>query len=169
MDYVCSGNEDMSKEFKHFQQTGFKFSGKEKKRAGVTLVETMVALLVLGVFITGSSKILMAHRKLADTAREHYAAINIAKNRIELVRTFEFGQVNDFLESNTNVDQNGAPDDTGNFRRSTTMTLVSSNLIEMVVNVEIRDRVTLKFDGEGEKLTTYFAEYLTEDSAVGSG
>ncbi len=159
----------MRKIVNHIQMTGFQNSEKARKRTGFTLTETMVSLLVLGVFITGTAKILMAHQQLSDTAREHYSAINIAKNRIELVRTFEFGQVNDFLETDTTVDHSGAPDIEGRFRRSTTRALVSSNLIEMAVTVEIRDRITLEFDGESEKLTTYFAEYLTEDSAVGGG
>ena len=140
-----------------------------KSRAGVSLVETLMALLIFATFITGASKSLMAHRKLSDKSREHYTAINIAKNRIELVRTFEFGQQADFLENNVVIDFNGAADTDGDYRRSTTMTTASSNLLEVAVTVEIRDRITLLFDGEQEKIRTYFAEYLTENSSVGGG
>ena len=142
---------------------------KNRSRAGISVVETMVALVLLAFFITGSSKIILAQRKLIDKSREHYSAINIAKNRIELCRTFEFGQMSDFLENKITIDLNGASDTDGNFRRSTVMNAVSSNIVEMVVTVEIRDRMSLLFDGENEELTTYFAEYLTEDSSVGSG
>ncbi|MEE9367524.1 MAG: hypothetical protein V3V05_01540 [Pontiella sp.] len=142
---------------------------KFRKRAGISVVETMVALALLAFFITGSCKILFAQRKLADKSRGHYSAINIAKNRIELCRTFEFGQMNDFVEQDVMVDLSGVADIDGKFRRSTALSVVSSNIVEMVVTVEIRNRMSLDFDGENEELSTYFAEYLTEESSVGSG
>ncbi len=142
---------------------------KSSKRAGISLIETVVALTILAVFVTGAAKIIIASQKLSDKAREHYAAINIAKSRIELVRTFEFGQVDNFLEDKVLVNASGAPDVNGNFRRTTTVSEVSSNLLEMAVTVEIRNRKKLAFTGEREQLRTFFAEYLTEESSVGGG
>lgn len=93
-------------------------------------------------------------------ARAHYTAINIAKNRLELVRTFDFGQVDDFLETDIIVDASGAPSSEGNYRRSTAVSMVSSNLLELTVTVDIRNRQTLIFNPANEQLSTYFAEYL---------
>lgn len=110
--------------------------------------------------------ILVSHRKVADMARGHYTAINIAKNRMELVRTFNYGQVNDFLEDKVIIDSSGVPDDDGNYRRSTEVSNVSSNLLELTVTVDLRNRITLAFNPANEVLTTYFAKYL--DSGGGT-
>lgn len=140
-----------------------------KSRAGIALVEALVSLSLLAVFLTGAMKLLISHNELSDTARAHYTAINIAKNRMELIRTFDFGQVDSFLEDKVNIDASGLPSTLGDFRRSTQVSNVSSNLLELSVIVEIRDRKTLAFSGSQEKLNTYFAEYLTEESAPGGG
>jgi type II secretory pathway pseudopilin PulG len=129
-------------------------------RAGMTVVETVVALAVFAVFTTGACKLLLSHRKVSDMARAHYTAINIAKNRMELMRTFDFGQVDDFLEDKVVVDASGVPSTEGNYRRSTEVNNVSSNLVELTVTVDIRNRQTLVFNPANEQLSTYFAEYL---------
>ena len=100
-------------------------------RAGMTVVETVVALTIFAVFTTGACQLLLSHRKVSDMARAHYTAINIAKNRMELVRTFDFGQVDDFLEDKVVVDASGVPDAVGNYRRTTEVSNVSSNLLEL--------------------------------------
>ena len=93
-------------------------------------------------------------------ARAHYTAINIAKNRLELVRRFDFGQLDDFLEDKVVVDASGVPSTEGNYRRSTEVSNVSSNLLELTVTVDIRNRQTLVFNPANEQLSTYFAQYL---------
>jgi type II secretory pathway pseudopilin PulG len=135
-------------------------SAERSNRAGMTVVETLVALTIFAVFTTGACKLLMSHRQISDMARAHYTAINIAKNRLELVRTFDFGQVDDFLEDKVVVDASGVPDSMGNYRRSTEVGNVSSNLLELTVTVDIRNRQTLVFNPANEQLSTYFAEYL---------
>jgi hypothetical protein len=142
---------------------------KHKSKAGIALVEAIVAVAVFAFFITSACKMLVMHRKMSDGARNHYTAINIAKNRMELVRTFDFGQTGDFIEDKVVVNDNGQPDQWGDFRRTTQFSMVDTNLLELAVTVEIRDRKTLAFEGDGQHLTTFFAEYLTEESSVGSG
>lgn len=133
---------------------------KSKSRAGVALVESLVALMVFALFVTGACKLLMSHKEISDMTRAHYTAVNIAKNRLELVRTFEFEQMDSFLESQVLVDSSGVPDREGNYRRTTAVNMVDTNLMELVITVEIRDRVSLSFNGPNETLTTFFAEYL---------
>jgi len=129
-------------------------------RAGTTIVETVVALAIFAGFTTGACKLLMSHRKISDMARSHYTAINIAKNRLELVRTFDFGQVDHFLEDDVVVDASGVPSTEGNYRRSTEVSTISSNLLELTVTVDIRNQQTLVFNPANEQVSTYFAEYL---------
>jgi type II secretory pathway pseudopilin PulG len=129
-------------------------------RAGMTVIETVVALVIFALFTTGACKLLMSHRRVTDMARDHYTAINIAKNRLELVRTFHFGQVDKFLEDDVIVDASGVPDMLGNYRRTTAVSNVSSNLLELTVTVDIRNRRTLAFNPANQQLSTYFARYL---------
>lgn len=131
-----------------------------KARAGMTLVETVVAIAVLAIFTTGACKLLISHRQMTDMARAHYTAINIAKNRMELIRTFDFGQVDDFIEDQVIVDTSGLPDTAGHYRRTTETSNINSNLLELVVTVDIRNRKTLAFTPAKEELTTYVARYL---------
>ncbi len=133
---------------------------KTRNRAGLTLVETIVALTLFAIFTTGACKLLMSHRKVSDMARAHYTAINIAKNRLELVRTFDFDQVGNFLESDVVVDASGLPDSWGNYRRTTQVSNVSSNLLQLTVTVDLRNRQTLAFTPAKQEVTTYFANYL---------
>ena len=126
----------------------------------MTIVETLVALAILAVFSTGACKLLLSHRKISDMARAHYTAINIAKNRLELVRRFDFGQVDDFIEDKVLVDASGIPTTEGNYRRTTEISNVSSNLLELTVTVDIRNRKTLVFNPANQQLSTYFANYL---------
>ncbi len=133
---------------------------RSQKRAGMTLVETVVAVAVLAIFSTGACKLLLSHRKISDMTRAHYTAINIAKNRMELVRTFNFDQVDNFIEDKVVVDASGVPNTAGNYRRTTQISTVSSNLLELTVTVDLRNRKTLAFTPAKEVLNTYFAQYL---------
>ena len=131
-----------------------------RNRAGMTLVETVVALAIFAIFSAGACKLLMSHRKLSDMARGHYTAVNIAKNRLELVRTFEFEQVDNFIEDQVVVDASGLPATWGNYRRTTQISNVSSNLLELTVTVDLRNRKTLAFTPAKQEVRTYFAKYL---------
>lgn len=133
-----------------------------RKCAGMTLVEALVAIAVFAVFMTGASKILMSHRKVTDMARSHYVAINIAKNRMELVRTFGFDHVHEFLEDKVLVNANGLPSTEGDYRRTTQISNISVNLVELFITIDIRNRKSLEFSGEQELLTTYIANYLEQ-------
>ena len=91
-------------------------------------------------------------------ARAHYAAANIAKNHLELIRSFDYSQRGDFAETDILVNETGLTDSNGKFRRHTVYSAVSSNIIEIAVTVEIMDRKTLSFDGREETLKSYYAE-----------
>ncbi len=126
-------------------------------RAGMTLIEVTVALTVLAICITGLCALVLTVKQVNDSAREHYTAINLAKNRTERAKLFEFSAVPDFEESGTVIDKNGAPNSQGHYRRVTTVTLVASNLYEIVVDVQIKNRETLAFGPESEEVRTYIA------------
>jgi Tfp pilus assembly protein PilV len=131
--------------------------------AGVSLVETLIALAIFATFTTGACKVFMATRRVSDMARAHYVAVNLAKNRLEIVRAFPFDQLTAFAENNVIVNVNGEADSTGQYSRSTAVTAVSTNLMEVVVAVNIQNRKTLKFDGGVETVASYFSKYLEQE------
>jgi hypothetical protein len=143
---------------------------KSKSCAGSSIVETLMSLVVFALFVGGGAQMMVAHRQMSDMARAHYVAANIAKNRVELIRSYGFSELTNFSEDEILVDTSGYPSSSGNFRRSTEILSTGrDNLSEVVVMVEIRDRKTLGFKGRNETIRTYVAEYLTEESSVGSG
>ena len=132
---------------------------KHKKRVGTTIVETIVALTIFAVFMAGTGKLLVSHRAIADVTREHYTAVNIAKNRIELARTFRFEDLMGFGENNVVVDTFGEPAAAavGNYRRSTAINLVTNNLVQLTVTVDIRNHKTWAFDGIVQEVESFIS------------
>jgi len=130
-----------------------------RDRAGTTLVEVVVGLFIFGLFVAGMCRLLVLVNESADRARDHYVAVNIAKNRIERARAFDFNQLTSvFTENNVLVDVNGQPAVDTNFRRSTQITPAGTNLVEMVVTVDIRNRKTWAFNGPSEQVRTYIGD-----------
>ena len=82
---------------------------RRKSCAGISVVEVLVALILFAIFMAGASKLLLSNRAIADTTREHYTAVNIAKNRIELARTFPYSSLLEFEENKVYVDLSGEP------------------------------------------------------------
>ena len=130
------------------------------KKDGLTLLESIVAVCIFGIAIAGICALVVSARELNDRARLHYTAINIAKNRLEKARTLNFSTLSLFQENGTIVDYNGNPDPNGAFRRTTVISNVATNLVEIIITVDIRNRVTLGFTGEQETLRSYLTEYI---------
>lgn len=133
---------------------------KVHKNSGLTLVESIVAVCIFGIAIAGMCALVVSARELSDRARLHYTAINIAKNRVEKARTLNFSMLDLFQENGVVVDYNGNPDPNGAFKRNTVISNVATNLVEIIVTVDIRNRVTLGFAGENETVRSYLTEYI---------
>ena len=139
---------------------------RRKHCRGATIVETIVALTILAVFISGAVRVVMSHRQLTDKARAHYTAINIAKNRVEQVRNMrraDYSQIAAMIESDTLVDKDGdpAPVNQAKYSRTTNISGTSvSELLEIEVIVKIKDPITLQFKGENEHIRSYMAKLL---------
>ena len=131
-----------------------------QKIAGMTLVEVVIAVSIFSMCMAGVCSLILQSRRVSNRARAHYVAINIAKNRLEMARTYDYSLLDLFIESNIVVDKNGILVNDGDFRRTTTVTEIKSNLTEMVIMVEIRNRNTWDFSGEEETVQSYFADYL---------
>jgi len=132
---------------------------KFRSKAGISMVEMVIAVSLFAMFSTGAFKLLMHHRKVTDQARAHYTAANIAKNRLERLRSIDFSHAFEFGETNIVVDKTGQPSLNDEFRRSTTISPVFTNLLEVVVTVDIRNRETLAFEGAHEEISSYMAQH----------
>jgi Tfp pilus assembly protein PilV len=128
---------------------------------GMTLVETIMALFIFSICIGGICSLMIMSRESSDRARSHYTAVSIAKNRLERMRVAQFSEVGLFAESAVVVNYAGVAMPNGDYQRTTTISNVSSTLKQVTVTVEIRNRVTRAFDGIGETLNTYLADFYT--------
>lgn len=142
------------------------FSRKNSKNGG-SIVEVLVALTLFALFIGGACQVVTSTRKVSDQAQAHYVALNIAKNQIEQVRNLrraDFDQILALQESNTPVDAKGQPtsESTSLFNRTTTITKDTRNdfLIEVKVEIGIKNRSTWTHTGEKEVLQSYIAHML---------
>ena len=129
------------------------------RRSGVTIVETLMAVMVFAICISGICKLVLITRESSDRARSHYNAVNIGKNRLEKARVFPFTQLDQFAENQVVVDGGGGPSANGEFRRTTAVSNVTASLKELAVTVEIRNRVTRSFGGVSEAVRTYIADF----------
>lgn len=134
-------------------------SQREDARRGMTLVEVMVAIIVFGAFIAGMCEVVMVAKEASDRGRLHYAAINIAKNRLERIKTFGFEQLPRFVETRVVVNVQGQAASAGDYRRTTTVQNVKTNLAQVTVLVDIRNKETAQFSGQSERLITYIARF----------
>ncbi len=135
-------------------------SKQSKSRAGISIIEVLMALSIFAVFSVGTCKLLTSHRRVLDMARDHYTASNLAKERMELARTFEFEQIPDLAEDQVLINESGIASLYGHFRRTTTITTVNSNLYELAIRVDIQNRKTLEFAPAEQSINTYIAKHL---------
>jgi len=136
--------------------------GRRTKR-GMTILETVIALTIFFICAAGIAELIVQTMQLSDRARDKYQAANIAKNRLERAANVGFSQLALLVESNTYVDVDCTVigEENAMFRRSTAISQVSTNLMEVTVTVERRNRLTWDFSGLSEVVKTYLTEYQT--------
>lgn len=125
--------------------------------AGMTLVETVVAMCLLGLFLAGACQLVVATGRTCDRARVRYTAISLAKNRLERVSLFPFDQVELCAHGALVMNRHGVPTYRGDYRLSTKVSTYGPHLKEVVVTVDILNRRTYCFDGETQEIATLVA------------
>lgn len=71
-----------------------------------------------------------------------------------------FAAVTSLCETNVVVDEGGNVISSARFRRTTDMVYVQTNLIQMTVRAEVKNRFTLDFSSNDcETIATYVVEY----------
>ena len=105
------------------------------KDAGFTLVEVMVASLILVLVTSGIIGGIISALKAQANASDHYRANCIARNRVQHARTLAFDSFSLLAESNRMVDSDGNLSSTGEFLRTTIATNVATNSMNITVKV----------------------------------
>lgn len=131
---------------------------------GFSLTEAVVALAILLLAVVGCYILIGKAAALNKSARDHYVAILLANNRLELAKTRLYSDLSTLAETRLRVDEYGGPDPEGRFRRTTLVnTNYNTNLTEVIALVEILNRRTKTFSGEAESNACLYTEYLTEE------
>lgn len=137
-------------------------SGKCIRRSGFTLVEVVIALALIVIVLGGAYSLVIHAARVSRMARDHYIAVNLAKNRIERARNFRYADLYLLAESNQVMDENGGPSDSGRFRRTTAVDSVSRpGMTVVTVTVRVRSLRTGAFGNEGESMSTMLTDYMT--------
>ena len=127
----------------------------------MTLTEVVIASFLILLVMTSSYSLIIKSSELSRSARRHYVAISLAKNRLERARNFLYNDLKLMAETDLNVNDNGNPDPEGRFRRTTTVnTNYAPGLTEVIVTVKIRNPHTGLFTPDNETIRTLFTEYL---------
>lgn len=132
-------------------------------KSGLGLVEVIISLFIFASTIAGMCAVMVMMRTAGDRARDHYVAINLAKNRLERAMSFGFDQLSLFAESQVMLNGQGAPAAAGDFRRTTTVTTITPTLKEVRVTVEIRNRDTWTFVPGMQDVRSYVADIQTPE------
>lgn len=132
-------------------------------KKGFSLVEALISIVLLAMVIAGSYSLIIQSSSAIRSARNHYLAVNIGKDRVERARNFDYKQLYLLAESLVIVDENGNPANGGSYRRTTTInTNYQPSLTMVSVQTDIRNRKSNTFKGDSETVSGLFTEYLTQ-------
>ncbi len=119
----------------------------------MSLVELIVSFSLIALIGGNIIALLVENMKAGQMSDYNYAAVNIAKSRIDRLRQLRrdkgFDYLNTAAETDVTVNRNGLPDDKGEFVRSTSVTINfegNPNLTKV--------EVTVKYKGAGGVATT---------------
>lgn len=109
-----------------------------RRRAGMSLVEVIFAVGILGIAIIGIMATMLATIRHREAARETEVASNAAEERLEMIRGTTFADIPTTYH-NIPFDVTGLkvhPTNTGGCQGGTTVTTLAANLLEVQVTIE---------------------------------
>ena len=98
-------------------------------------MEMMIASVIFLIASLGFSFGLIAALKTQYMAGDHYTAMTIARNRIQRARSLDYSSLTLLTEDKIRVDQLGNQSPAGFFFRTTSVTNVAANAVELVISV----------------------------------
>lgn len=113
----------------------------------VVIASVLLAVVFAGVFVSVNQSLFAVR-----SAMDHYLAVNLAQNRLEKMTRVPVADLWDFVEWDVLIDSDGQPDLNGVFKRTVNLSTHSHGVVEAVVRIDIRNRVTGSFDGQAQEL-----------------
>lgn len=133
-------------------------------RRGFTITEALVAIVLTALVLSAAIPLVSSTARKLYRARDHYVATMLALAHLERLRDVPYDQLPRVLtsEEHVRINDQGAPDQEGRFRRTTTALPdhPETGVTMVTVTVEIMDRKTGRFEGEQETMSYLFTEYL---------
>ncbi len=138
-------------------------------KAGLTVIEVVIALAILGVTLGGAYAVLLISIQNRAFAHDHYAATLLANNRLEHARHLAFSEVGDeFEEDAVRIDDEGVHDPEGRFFRSTSVT-PNYRDDHRLKEVEVRIQVPLPRHRDRAAGTITMSAVLIDHQTEGNG
>lgn len=134
----------------------------KKNRGGWSLVESLVSTVLLAMSGAVLSTAFLQGMRLGQVSSDYYAAVTIAKNRIERARAFEFRDLPLLAESNVRLDSTGVPDPYGKFTRTTEVDMTHGPSLGRIVTT-----VAYPIPGRGGRGSVSIVTLLTERNPGG--
>ena len=110
-----------------------------KSIKGMTLVETLAAIAIFSIVLTGILNLAVGSMSTGRRAEFAYTSYNLAKNHLETLRSMPYSTLTNAMESDVYVDETGVADNEGYYIRSTTVAPNyngDANLIQLTVSVD---------------------------------
>ena len=135
-------------------------------RKGMSLTEVVIAMALVALSVGGIMAVLVQSVGLRESIDNAYAAVGLAKNRIERIRELRrdrgYTALAEAVESDTVIDRNGAYDLNGDFKRTTIVnTGYAANLTKVTVKVKYKRRNV--FIPESMEAVTLISPYKESD------
>ena len=89
---------------------------------GITLIEIMGSVLIFMTCTGALMSTMIASKKLSLQSANAYDAYNLAKKRVELLKSVAFTAVANASESDIRIDADGEDDPDGDYSRTTVVT-----------------------------------------------
>jgi len=150
---------------------------KTNNRTGLTIVEVMVATMVLALVMASAFPLVDQLLARINMTRDHYVAATLCQGRIERSKSVPYIDLPMLAESGVLLDDLGNDDTAGRFRRSTVVEVdvPEAGMTQMTVRIDLcicsrwgwrrylhpvkSGRLICQFTEEHEEMVYLFTEY----------
>lgn len=117
----------------------------KRSNRGATFTEILIAAVLFAFSVLAVLSLFLLSIYISKKVDSEYAALNIARNRLESLKVEEFTYLTQVQEDKQRVDSTGVSDETGQFLRTTTVEMGyggDSNIAKIEVEVSYYIRGT---------------------------
>lgn len=107
----------------------------KSRTVGFTIVELIVASCAFLIMAVAFIACLLGSMRTHEMSRNYYKATCLARNLVQRARTLSWSSLSLLNESDSKVDDDGNVVPDGRFRRTTTVTNVAADCVELTTSV----------------------------------